>query len=420
MHPWYHTGCLLGLSAGAVCAAEVAVSTAPRTAALLRQATAEVRIVCFGDSITGVYYHTGGLRAWPELLRDLLRQRFPNTAVRVTNAGISGNTTAAALARMQGDVLDVRPHLVAVMFGMNDLAYGPADAARDAERKQAYCANLEQIVARSREAGAEVILMTPNPVYPESAPGRPPERIAEFAGVVREVGAALGVPVVDAFAEYEHIRRADVARWRRMMSETIHPSVPGHLTFAEGVAAAIAGEPVTLAGLAPTRPCLSRTAAALRAGETVTVVVADICQEAVLGVLREAAPAAPITPVSWPVGGQSLGQIEAWAKGIRQQAGRVLVVGSFSPQALVPGPSEEAFVRQAAWVACHALAFGRREWDVLFVAPSGPLSPEQQAGAALARGMVEAHDLVWVEAADPDALREWFRRELAASGSAPP
>ncbi|MFN9971719.1 MAG: hypothetical protein ACK58T_17700, partial [Phycisphaerae bacterium] len=24
-------------------------------------------VVCFGDSVTGVYYHTGGLRAYPEL-----------------------------------------------------------------------------------------------------------------------------------------------------------------------------------------------------------------------------------------------------------------------------------------------------------------------------------------------------------------
>jgi len=32
-----------------------------------------LKIVCFGDSVTGVYYHTGGRRAWPELLQLVLQ-----------------------------------------------------------------------------------------------------------------------------------------------------------------------------------------------------------------------------------------------------------------------------------------------------------------------------------------------------------
>jgi hypothetical protein len=97
-------------------------SAAPQTERLLSAGAGDVRIVCFGDSITGIYYHTGGLRAWPELLELALRQEFPKAAVKVFNAGISGNTSTAALARMQRDVLDRQPHLVVAMFGMNDIA----------------------------------------------------------------------------------------------------------------------------------------------------------------------------------------------------------------------------------------------------------------------------------------------------------
>jgi hypothetical protein len=299
------------------------------------------------------------------------------------------------------------------------------DAATDAARRQLYRDNLGKIVDGCRGAGAEVLLMTPNNVYPEAAPGRPPARLAEYAAAMRDVGAALGVPVVDAFAEYERIRQEDVRRWRRLMSETIHPSVPGHQVFAELAASAVCGRPVSLRGVAPTRPCLRHTATALKTGGPLTVVVADTLAASVVQVLREASPTVPVTPVAWPVGGQSLAQIEAWAKGIRQQAGRVLVVGSFSPEAVLCGPNEEAFVRQAAWVACYALAFGRREWDVVFVAPAATaavaLTPEQSAGAVLVREMVEAHDLVWLEPAGADpaarlgALRDWLRRELDAS-----
>jgi len=422
MNAFWVAGGLLTMAAGVTC---MGAELAPRTAGLLRAGQEEVRVVGFGDSITGVYYHTGGYGAWPELLERALRQEYPQAKVRVFNAGISGNTTAAALARMPKDVLDRKPHLVVAMFGMNDLAYGAVDAAKDAARKQLYRDNLVKIVEGCRQAGAEVLLMTPNNVYPEAAPARPPARLAEFAAIMRETSAALGVAVVDAFAEYERIRQEDVRRWRRMMSETIHPSVPGHQLFAELAAGAVCGHPVALKGVVPTQPSLQHTSAALKAGGPVTVIVADTLQETVCQALREAAPTAQITAVPWPVQGQSLASIEAWSKGIRQKAGRVLVVGSFSPAAVVCGANEEAFVRQAAWVACYALAFGRRDWDVVFVAPSvaapEALTPEQRAGAALVQGMVEAHDLLWLDPAGTDpaarlaALLDWFRKELAAS-----
>ena len=44
---------------------------------LLESGSEPVRIVCFGDSITGVYYHTGGQRAWCAMLEIALQQLYP-------------------------------------------------------------------------------------------------------------------------------------------------------------------------------------------------------------------------------------------------------------------------------------------------------------------------------------------------------
>jgi lysophospholipase L1-like esterase len=52
-----------------------------------------VTIVCLGDSVTGVYYHTGGKRAYPEMLEIAIKRAFPKANVTVINAGISGHTT---------------------------------------------------------------------------------------------------------------------------------------------------------------------------------------------------------------------------------------------------------------------------------------------------------------------------------------
>ncbi|MCY2966902.1 MAG: GDSL-type esterase/lipase family protein, partial [Planctomycetota bacterium] len=82
-------------------------------------------VVCLGDSVTGVYYHTGGVRAYPEMLELALKHTFPTGKLRVVNAGISGNTTIDGLGRLQKDVLDHKPQLVTVMFGLNDMVRVP-------------------------------------------------------------------------------------------------------------------------------------------------------------------------------------------------------------------------------------------------------------------------------------------------------
>jgi lysophospholipase L1-like esterase len=372
---------------------------APRTLARLRAGADETRVVCFGDSITGIYYHTGGYRAWPELFALALGDAFPKAGLQVVNAGISGNTAAAGLGRLERDVLAHKPHLVVVMYGMNDISYGTVEPAVDAERKSQFRADLEQIIVRCRQAGAEVLLMTPNSVYPDAAPQRPPKRLEEFAVIVGETAKAAGVGVIDAFGEWERIRQEDPRRWRLLMSETIHPCFNGHLLFAELAASAVGGESVSLSGLHPYRPCLAHTATALRAGQKIVVVAADSIADGVQSALLGAVPDAGIDLVRWPVHGRSLAAMQAWAERIRDLEGTALVVGTFPPETEI-GADEEAFVRQANWVIDYALTYVRRAWDVVFVDPNvlrADLTPAQVEAHALLRDAVEGHDLVWLD-----------------------
>ena len=111
----------------------------PKTRTAL-EAGEPVRVVCFGDSVTGVYYHTGSRRAYADMLAVALRRTYPRAVSVTINAGVSGNTTRDALARIDRDVLAHRPTLVTVMFGLNDMTRVPLDEYRK---------NLGEIVARS-------------------------------------------------------------------------------------------------------------------------------------------------------------------------------------------------------------------------------------------------------------------------------
>lgn len=103
-------------------------------------------IVAFGDSLTAGFGADPG-KSYPEFLQQELDRRGYH--YRVVNAGISGETTTDALARL-GTVTALKPAVVIVEFGGNDGLRGlPVATTR---------ANLEQIVAGLKQSGATVLL----------------------------------------------------------------------------------------------------------------------------------------------------------------------------------------------------------------------------------------------------------------------
>jgi acyl-CoA thioesterase-1 len=104
-------------------------------------------ILDFGDSLTAGY----GLmpeQAFPARLEAWLRAR--GIATKVINAGVSGDTTAGGLARLDWALAD-KPDLVILAMGAND-------ALRGIDPRLTY-ANLDKILTRIQAAGAKVLLL---------------------------------------------------------------------------------------------------------------------------------------------------------------------------------------------------------------------------------------------------------------------
>ncbi|MFC1596523.1 SGNH/GDSL hydrolase family protein [Planctomycetota bacterium] len=362
-----------------------ATSRLDHVTTLLENGETAVPIVCFGDSITGVYYHTGGRRAWCDMLGIALGKVYPKAKIEMINAGISGNTTPQGLARMERDVLARRPRLVVVMYGMNDVVRTEPEAFR---------ANLRQIVQRCRASGAAVVLSTPNSVY-ANAP-RPMARLEEFARIVRDVAEELSVRLADCFSAYEELRKEDVTEWRLLMSETIHPGMNGHKKFAEVMAQAISGREVSLADEGPPADALRFTFQRLGAKQPLDVVAMPPYDRIVPEALRTLFPEAEIRVTVWPVEGQSLSAIEEWGKGVRRRKPHLVVVA-------VPGDrgadDEEAFLRSYNWVLNWSVDFGQAHWDLVPILPSvaGELTDEERGREALVRRITMGIDTRWIE-----------------------
>jgi lysophospholipase L1-like esterase len=316
-----------------------------------------------------------------------LQRIYPQAKIEMFNAGVSGNTSAAGLARMDKDVLARKPDLVVVMFGMNDCPSG---------KMEVYRGNLKEIVARARKAGAEVVLCTPNSIYPEDQ-RRPAERLAAYAETVRAVAAEMSVPLADCYRAYEDLRAKDPVEWKLLMSETIHPCMNGHKLFAEVIAETISGKRVSLDDVPPPTPSLSFTFDRLSKNQPVAMIAMPPYDRLMVEALRRLYPEAQISVTPWPIAGGSVRAMEQWGKGIRGRKPNLVV---FAVPAEAIAANEEEFMRSHNWILNWGLAFGKQEWDAIAILPSvtkPQLSADELRRADLARRVVVGRDIGFVE-----------------------
>lgn len=167
-------------------------------------------IVAFGDSLTaGLGVPVG--EAYPALLQARLAKE--GYAYRVVNAGVSGDTTAGGLRRVDW-ALKLKPEVVVVELGANDALRGQDLAS--------VRANLDAIVSRFQAAGARVLVagMRLPPNY-GARYGADFERI--FAEVARARKAAYMPFFLDGVGGDARLNQAD----------GIHPTADGYRIIAD-------------------------------------------------------------------------------------------------------------------------------------------------------------------------------------------
>ena len=173
---------------------------------------AEPVIVVLGDSLTAGFGLTPD-EAFPAVIERKLRREGYH--YRVVNAGVSGDTTAAGLRRVDW-VLRSQPAIAIVALGANDgLRHQSVTAMRD---------NLVEIVRRLRAAGAGVLLAG---MRVPSNYG--PEYTRAFAAVFPDVARTAGVPLapflLDGVAGEARLNQPD----------GIHPTAEGHRVIADNL-----------------------------------------------------------------------------------------------------------------------------------------------------------------------------------------
>jgi acyl-CoA thioesterase I len=174
--------------------------------------TGERIIVALGDSLTAGL-GVASDEAYPALLEA--RARKAGFDYRVVNAGVSGDTSAGGLRRLDW-VLRSRPDVVIVALGSNDGLRGlPVAALRD---------NLTTIVTRLRAAGARVLLVGMRV---------PPNYGAAYAGDFAEVFGSVALRTSVAFLPF--LLEGVAGDPTLNQPDGIHPNAAGQRIVADRV-----------------------------------------------------------------------------------------------------------------------------------------------------------------------------------------
>ncbi|RRA49501.1 GDSL-type esterase/lipase family protein [Acidipila sp. EB88] len=191
---------------------------AAANAALAPALPGERRVVFFGDSITDGWH---------------LDQYFPGK--NYVNRGIGGQTTPQMLVRFRQDVLALRPALVVILAGTNDLA-GNTGPETLTQIESDYASLAELARANGVRVVFSSVMPVSNYVFPNMTTGRPPAQILTLNAWLEHYCAANSLVYLDYFKAM--VDPAGMLR-RELSGDGLHPNPAGFAAMTPLAAAAI-------------------------------------------------------------------------------------------------------------------------------------------------------------------------------------
>ena len=95
---------------------------------------------------------------------EALKKAYPDLDIEFINKGISGNRTENLLARIEVELIDLKPDIVTLLLGVNDTWH--KFSGHDNKTIEQFCENYELILQRIKnETNAKLIVMEPVLVY---------------------------------------------------------------------------------------------------------------------------------------------------------------------------------------------------------------------------------------------------------------
>ena len=198
------------------------------------------RIVFAGDSVTdmerarplgeGLFDNIG--RSYVRVIDNMLGAWYPEILVRVTNAGVAGNTSRDLLARFQEEVVELNPDWVSIFIGINDVwRQFDTPAMPDYQvSPEEYRKNVEQMIQAIHGKVKGIFVMTPYYIENNKEDWMR-KRMDEYGAICKELSEKYGCIFIDlqaAFDKYLNYSHSAFLAWDR-----VHPTLVGATVIAK-------------------------------------------------------------------------------------------------------------------------------------------------------------------------------------------
>lgn len=198
------------------------------------------RVVFAGDSVTdmgserpvgeGLFDNLG--RSYVRVIENMLMAWYPKLNIRITNSGISGNTSKDLLERFDRDVVELNPQWVSICIGINDVwRQFDVPACRDyAVSVEEYEKNLETMILKIKDKVKGIFICTPYYIEPNKS-DLMRNRMDEYIKVCKYLAQKYNGELVDfqsmydEFCKYKH---SSIIAWDR-----VHPNQMGTTLMAK-------------------------------------------------------------------------------------------------------------------------------------------------------------------------------------------
>ena len=183
-----------------------------------------INIVCHGHSVPSGYFSSpvvDTFHAYPFLLHKELKQRFPFAVINVIVTAIGGETSLTGSERFESDVLNHRPDIVTIDYGLNDRGMSLDESER----------NWKRMIEESLKKNVKVILMTPswdNSYFLQDVNWM---SLVSHAEQIRKLAAEYSIGLCDSFAAFQAYIDAG-GDLSDLLSHINHPNDRGHKIIA--------------------------------------------------------------------------------------------------------------------------------------------------------------------------------------------
>jgi lysophospholipase L1-like esterase len=177
-----------------------------------------------GESSASAADLAQGRRSFTDHFSERIRTELGRMLDVIINTGNTGETAKSLLKNLEWRVLRFHPEVVSILLGRKDAERGP-------EGREDFQGCLEQIVQIVREAGAVLVLHTPNRI--DVAKATHLADLRNYVRIIRGVAKAYNIPLVDHWEHWKQQKPDTESLKTWLAADGVLPGVYGQREMAK-------------------------------------------------------------------------------------------------------------------------------------------------------------------------------------------